>query len=316
MATEDTTNIFSGTMTPQEVQQFTLMRGVTDFSNLNQYDLYETGYSFLICLSIPTFLQKAKALNENYKMLINNYCHIIEYDFRGCQGIEDITSDPSPLTNGINELNIITKVNEQAATSFSMNSFERSGSIITKTHVLFLRGIKDPRTQFKRYLGLITGPRADTSSNNANSTRLEASFQNEVFHYLLIVTDNTGYNVEKAYILASCQPSTANTSIYNVERGQIGFQEMSIQMNGIPLSGRIVNEKSKEFLKYINAHTCFDEMQFGYDIFSDSKYNMEDIGGSMTSSPIYNNGNIVYKESESNGVSYGSSSTQSNKREY
>ena len=55
MATEDTTNIFSGTMTPQEVQQFTLMRGVTDFSNLNQYDLYETGYSFLICLSIPTF---------------------------------------------------------------------------------------------------------------------------------------------------------------------------------------------------------------------------------------------------------------------
>ena len=316
MATEDTTNIFSGTMTPQEVQQFTLMRGVTDFSNLNQYDLYETGYSLLICLSIPTFLQKAKALNENYKMLINNYCHIIEYDFRGCQGIEDITSDPSPLTNGINELNIITKVNEQAATSFSMNYFERSGSIITKTHELFLRGIKDPRTQFKRYLGLITGPRSDTSSNNANSTRLEASFQNEVFHYLLIVTDNTGYNVEKAYILASCQPSTANTSIYNVERGQIGFQEMSIQMNGIPLSGRIVNEKSKEFLKYINAHTCFDEMQFGYDIFSDSKYNMEDIGGSMTSSPIYNNGSIVYKESESNGVSYGSSSTQSNKREY
>ena len=60
MATEDTTNIFSGTMTPQEVQQFTLMRGVTDFSNLNQYDLYETGYSFLICISIQTFLQKAK----------------------------------------------------------------------------------------------------------------------------------------------------------------------------------------------------------------------------------------------------------------
>ena len=223
MATEDTSNIFSGTMAPQEVQQFTLMRGVTDFSNLNQYDLYETGYSFLICLSIPTFLQKAKALNENYKMLINNYCHIIEYDFRVCQVIDDITSDPSPLTNGINELNIITKVNEQAATSFSMNYFERSGSIITKTHELFLRGIKDPRTQFKRYLGLITGPRADTSSNNANSTRLEASFQNEVFHYLLIVTDNTGYNVEKAYILASCQPSTANTSIQNVERGQIMF---------------------------------------------------------------------------------------------
>ena len=73
MATEDTTNIFSDTMSTTDVQAFTLMRGVTDFSNLAQYDLYETGYSFLINLSIPKFLKNAKTLSDEYKKLINNY---------------------------------------------------------------------------------------------------------------------------------------------------------------------------------------------------------------------------------------------------
>ena len=289
---EKQTDIFSDTMTPREVTSFTLMRGVTDFSNLQQYDLYETGYSFLICLQIPKFLSNAKHLNDTYKMLINNYCHIIEYDFRGCQGIDPITTETAPLTNGYTDINMITKVTEQGGSSFSMSYFERSGSIITKTHELYLRGIKDPRTQLKRYLGLITGPRSSSTNKNdqTKATAMEASFANEVFHYLLIVTDNTGYNVEKAYILASCQPSQANTDIYNVERNNIGFSELSIQMNGIPLSGRVVNKKASDFLKYINAHTCFDEMQFGYNIFGNSDVNgvdIDKIGDSFTSSKVY-----------------------------
>ena len=298
---EDQTNIFSDLMTPREVTSFTLMRGVTDFSNLQQYDLYETGYSFLICLQIPKFLHNAKSLNDTYDMLINNYCHIIEYDFRGCQGIDPITTETAPLTNGYTDINMITKVTEQGGSSFSMSYFERSGSIITKTHELYLRGIKDPRTQLKRYLGLITGPRSSSTNKNEQTkkTAMEASFANEVFHYLLIVTDNTGYNVEKAYILASCQPSQANTDIYNVERNNIGFSEISVQMNGIPLSGRVVNKKASDFLAYINEHTCFDEMQFGYNIFGstdDNGIDTDAIGQTFTASKIYNgNGGIQDK---------------------
>ena len=295
MATEDTTNIFSDTMSTTDVQAFTLMRGVTDFSNLAQYDLYETGYSFLINLSIPKFLKNAKSLSDEYKKLINNYCHIIEYDFRGMSGIDDITSDTGALTNGINELNIITRVNEQGGGQFSMNYFERAGSTITKVHELFLRGIKDPRTQFKRYNGQIKGPRGAAGSTNGGNNTLNASYANEVFNYMLIVTDNTGFNVEKSYIIASAQPTSANTSIYQVERGQIGFSEIPVNMNGFPITGRVVNNKAAKMLTYINNATCFDEMEYGYNILTKDNSDIDAIGGTLTASTVYSNGNIVNK---------------------
>ena len=284
-------SIFANTLAPNPVTSYTLFRGVTDYTNLAQFDLYETGYSFLILLQMPYFMDRLAAANDEYASLMANYRHIIEYEFRGAQGIEDITGETSPLQNGITDINIITKVTEQGGSSFSMNYFERSGSVITKTHELFLRGIKDPKTQVKRYNGLLQSPL--TNRNNAlaekteDYTELESAYQKdiaslqkkykmmmtdkgqqyEIYNFLLIITDNTALNIEKAYILASCQPALANTSIYNVTRGEIQFSEMAVQFNGIPLPGRAVNKSAQEFLQYINKYTCFDEMDYGFSIF-------------------------------------------------
>jgi hypothetical protein len=287
----DVHDIFDQTLMPNPVTSFTLFRGVTDYTNLAQFDLYESGYSFLILLDIPAFMKKLKDVNKNsYGTLIDNYRHLIEYEFRGAQGIEDITGETTPLTNGITDLNVITKVTEQGGTQFTMNYFERSGSIITKTHELFLRGVKDPRTQVKRYHGLLNSPLS--SRNNSLETGTDAARQQgqnndtdtntsemqdkgyayELFHFLLIVTDNTALNVEKAYILAACQPALANTSIYNVTRGEIQFQEIGVQFNGLPIPGRIVTKKAVDFLAKINDYTCFDEMDFYYNVLSDDEY--------------------------------------------
>lgn len=262
MPKEVVSNIFNNTLSPRDVTKFTLFRGVTDFTNLQQFDLYETGYSFLICLDIPKFLSKLRDKNDEYKKLIDNYRHIIEYEFRGCQGIDAIQSDVNQINNGIDQLSLITRVQEQSGSTFNMSYFERSGSVITKTHELFLRGIKDPRTQMKRYCGLY-------NTRGGSKDMPYKGFEYEIFHFLLIVTDNSGLNLEKAYILAACQPTTANTDIYNVERGSIQFSELSLAFNGFPVTGRIVNAKAIEFLDYINAHTCFDEMEFGYQILTD-----------------------------------------------
>ena len=61
-------------------------------------------------------------------------------------------------------------------------------------------------------------------------------------------------------------------------------------MNGIPLSGRVVNKKASDFLTYINSHTCFDEMEFGYNIFGNSNDNgvdIDKIGDSFTASKVF-----------------------------
>ena len=309
-------NIFDGTLQPNPVTEFTLFRGVTDYTNLAQFDLYESGYSFLILLDIPAFMKKLADVNsDDYKSLIDNYRHLIEYEFRGAQGIEDITAETTPLTNGITDLNVITKVTEQGGTQFTMNYFERSGSIITKTHELFLRGVKDPRTQVKRYHGLLQGRLSNRTSNIQSGTpgtteqggtttaeMNDKGYAYELFHFLLIVTDNTAYNVEKAYILAACQPALANTSIYNVTRGEIQFQEIGVQFNGLPIPGRIVTKKAQDFLAKINEYTCFDEMDFYYNVLDDNEYgNVDTVMGNNTVaySTILENDSRV-KKGESN----------------
>ena len=298
MATEKPTYIFDNTVSTRDITKYTLMRGVTDFTALQQFDLYETGYSFLVLLQIPKFLDNLRDENSSgnggeasgYTTLIDNYKHILEYDFRGAQGIEDITSETSALTNGIDDLQMITRVREQAASQFTMQYFERSGSVITKTHEAFLRGIKDPRTQYKRYLGQITSSTtAANGSDEGNKDAIDKGFHNEIFHFLLIITDNSGFNVEKAYILSSCQPSSAQTSIYNVTRGEIQFSELSVSFNGFPISGRIVNQRGVEFLEWINEHTCFDEMQFGYQVLSDEFVKGIKTEGNILTSPTIDN---------------------------
>lgn len=253
-------NMFTGSMSPRDITAYTLMRGVTDFSNLTQFNNFESGYSFLICLAIPVFLQNLAASNEEYQKLINVYRHIIEYDFRGISGFEDITSETSELTNGISNLNVITKVTMQSASQFTMRYFERSGLVLTKVNELFLRGIKDPKTQVKTYDGLL---RATESGGTAVMS--EAGYEYETFQFLYFVTDNTCLNIEKAYLIVSAQPTTAALGeISNSERGEIGWKEIDMQFNGIPLVGPAITAKAKEFLDWINENTVFEEAKFGY----------------------------------------------------
>lgn len=232
--------MFENLKKPRDITKYTLSRGVTDFGNLNQYNLYETGYSFLVLVSIPKFLDILSQKNDTYKTLITNYKHILEYEFRGINGLDDITSDVSSITNGISTLDVITKVEMQSNATFSMNFYEKSGSVITRTHELFLTGIKDPRTQVKHYHGLI------------QDGTLEAGFENEIFSFLYFVTDNTMTEIEKAYFIVAAQPTKAETSMYESEKGNIDFKEISVEFRGFPITGDEVDRRAKELLDWIN----------------------------------------------------------------
>lgn len=290
--------MFDNTLVPSTaLTKFTLMRGVTDFSDLRQFDLYETGYSFLVLLDVPYFMDAMGKVDQQYADLLDSYKHILEYDFRGAQGIDNISTETNQITNGINNIQVITKTAEQDGTSFTMNYYERSGSIITKVHETFIRGIKDPRTQMKRYNGLLGRRFTSSDQSNYALTSLKnfqmgsKGYHLEVFHFMLIITDNTGLNLEKAYLLTSCQPSQADTSIYNVTKGDIGFSELNLSFNGYPISGKIVNAKAVKFLDWINKNTCFDEMNFGYNIFTKDNLSDDEIDNRPITQSRYINEN-------------------------
>ena len=244
--------IFDGTTETKDLTSYALFRGVTDWADLTQFNQFETGYSFLVVLSIPKFMKLLSEKNEKYRNLIETYVHVLEYEFRGLEGIENMSSDPNELTNGIKTLNVITKVNSQSNGQFTMRYYEKAGSLITKFHELFLRGIKDPTTQVKHYHGLI------------ESGELEASFAYEVFSFLYIVTDNTLQNVEKAFYIVGAQPTSADFQIYNSTKGTIEFQEISVEFNGFPIQNTQVNKRAQELLDWIRKGTIWNESEFTY----------------------------------------------------
>lgn len=217
---------------PRNIQEYTLMKGVTDFSNLKQFDLFESGYSFLTVVSTPQFMKILGKYNAELANLEDTFVHIMEGEFRGLDGIPDITSSTSEITNGVNNTELITNVSMETTTDVSMSFYERSGSALTKYLNTYLTGIKDPYSKAKTYHGLIesgevTNPGADL----------------EVFTFLYYVTDNTMRKIEKAYLLANAQPQTApNGEMYNSTRGTIEFKELSISFKCYVIMGDDVNK--------------------------------------------------------------------------
>lgn len=257
MASAMVDDIFANQISSRDFTKFTLGRGVTDFSQLKQFNMYEKGYPFLVVLKIPEMLNQLANQNTNYATLVNNFRHLLEYDFMGMDGLEDMQTETQEINNGVTKLDVITKVNWQGGSQFSMKFQERQGSVFTRINELYLRGIKDPRTQVKRYNGLL--------KTGDEKSVLEAGYENEVFQFMYFVTDNTARYIEKAFLIVSAQITGAEMSMYNQTKGQIEWQDLNLQFNGYPITGPAITAKSQKFLDWINENTVFEEMKYGYD---------------------------------------------------
>ena len=216
----------------RSIAEYSMMRGVTDFSNAAQFNLFESGYSHLCVISRPKFLTELGKEDEEVANLVNTFCYILEYEFKGLDGIEDITADSLEVTDGISTLNVVGKVNKQSASEISMNFTEKSGSIITNFLRYYLEGIKDPRTQAKTYHGLI------------KEGKMAGGFENEVFNLLYMVTDNTMLGLEKAYLLCNAWPTKVPTSIYNSEKGSIEKKDVDLSWQCFVIDGPEVDQRA------------------------------------------------------------------------
>ena len=222
------------------VAEYSMMRGVTDFSNAEQFNLYESGYSHLIVISKPAYLKKLAESDKDVKRLLDVFCHILEYEFKGLDGIDDITTESLEITDGISTIETIGKVVMQSNAEVSMNFTEKSGAVITNFLQYYLEGIKDPRTLAKTYHGLI------------KKGLMAAGFENEVFNLLYMVTDNTMLNLEKSYLLCNAWPTKAPTNIFNTEKGSIEKKDIEVTFQCFVLQGPEVDKAAMKALAYIN----------------------------------------------------------------
>ena len=238
-------NMYQFLKIPKNLMNYNLLKGVTDFSNLAQFDNYESGYSFLITVTRPKMLTVMAEQDAGFDSLLQSYQKVIECEFLGIDNIDDMTTETQQISNGITEINVITKVVRQAGTTVSLRYKEKSGGLMTKVHTAYLRGIKDPYTQVKRYNGYL----------NHSSIAGEAGYDKECWTYLYGVTDNTFTQLEQAFLLCNCQPTKADYSIYNSEKGTIEFKDITIELNTFMVSSNMVDLCAKTFLEMMNDET-------------------------------------------------------------
>lgn len=229
------------TITPRNLSQYTAFRGVTDFTQVGQFNQYESGYQFLEVISLPKWLEVAGTKDPTIAQMNKNFKHMLEFEFRGMDGLADIQADTFEITDGINTLRMINRVSWDTSIEVSSQYFEKSGSLITKYSEYYLTGLKDPKTQAKTYHGLI----ADGS--------IAPGLENEVFTLLYYVTDNTMLRLERAVLLANCQLTKAELSMYNGSRDNISNKEMTISFNAFPVIGYEVDKAANYLLQQITG---------------------------------------------------------------
>ena len=239
--------IFNGIMNnyvrkPRNLTEYTAYRGVTDWTQIGQFDQFETGYSFLSVISIPKFMRKLADLDTTFAgPLVDSFIHMLEYEFRGLDGVPDIASETATITNGIQDINMIKKVTQDSSIEINMSYFEKSGSLITKFSEYYLTGIKDYRSQAKTYHGLIA------------SGEMSPGYENEVFTLLYYVTDNTYLELERAFLFVNAQLNKVDNSVYNSNRGDIDNKEITLSFNCFPITGNKVDKAAKAMLEVITG---------------------------------------------------------------
>ena len=262
------------------------MRGAVDFTNANAFNLYEKGHSVLKVLSVPNFMT-SWAINNSVNGgdtsavdLVQNFVKIIEQEFKGLDGLDDMSADSMDITDGISTLNVLGKVNYATNQEITMRYTEKAGSTLSRYAETYLRGIRDPRTLVKHYNGVLDLNGASTASLDAawDSTKnriktpgdstlatCQPGFENEIFTFLYIVMDNTWLQPERAYLLCNSQLTKAPMGqLHNSEKGSIELQEIDLTFNTFVVTNANVNAAAAKYIKTIRENYNLISNDFDY----------------------------------------------------
>lgn len=243
------------------------MRGAVDFTDANKFNLYEKGHAVLAVVDTPKMMTAIKnryQSNDQISNIIDNFPVILETEFKGLDGLDDMTADTMEITDNISTLNVLGKVNYATNQEITMRFTEKAGRTITKYSEMYLKAVRDPKTLVKHYMGCADPSKSSFDSNK--DTTIAPGFENEVFTFLYILLDNSWTAVEKAYLLCNCQLTKASYStLDNVEKGNIELAEIDVPFTSFVVTGAGVDTAAAYIFKNKlkkNYITNSDQLQY------------------------------------------------------
>ena len=258
------------------------MRGTVDFTDAGQFTLAEKGHSLIAVLDTPIMMDAIKCKydkegDSNLVKVINNFPKIIESEFKGLDGLDDMTADSMEVSDNITTLEVLGAVNYATNQEITMRFTEKAGRTLTKYATTYLTGIRDPRTRVKTYKGCVAGSGdTPTITPTKDNYTIEPGFDKEIFTFLYIIPDNTWTRVENAYLLTNAQLTKAPySSLDNFDKGDIGLVEVDLSFKTFVIANnKTVYKMAQQFLndfvsreKYTKGAWNIDSDTLQYNVF-------------------------------------------------
>ena len=239
---EQGAKLFTYLKKPRNFIEHSLFRGVVDFTNLNQFNAFETGYAMLFIVDVPQYIKMIASKDDFVKNMLNIFITTVEGEFKSLSGLGSIGVNTNPISDNITELNMVSQVTQERTGTFSMPFQEKTGAPISRFIEFVLKGIKDPSSTFKTYHGILE-----------EDYSMEAGFEKETFTFLYCVTDNTGRELERAMLLTACQPQSVPFSeLYEYTKGTIENPEISLEFSYYSVESIEINKIAREILDWYN----------------------------------------------------------------
>ena len=213
------------------IRNYSLFAGGLDMTNASaaNYDPLITGYGRLFMVRKPVFLLK------NYDKEFNVYKHILEYGNTGVSGINDISTETDNMTGGYagKSVEIMTGAKDDT-TSFTVKTYEFSGSPIRTINHLWISGVSDLMSGLATYHG--------------NPENLPVQQSNHTAEFIYVVTDRSGKQVEYACMFANCFPKSVKESHFDYDAGTHNLVPIEVEFSCVKYESIPINYYAKQLL--------------------------------------------------------------------
>lgn len=218
-----------------------LFRGMlrTDNGNLADYDFMVGGYGYFFWVSGPMFMR-----NEDSKgaAIWNRFKNLTEKGTTQFDGIQDMSVTTEDITGGIagNSFKVATNMKDDFE-SFTLKVYENNGSPIREGISYWLDGVRDPKTGFATYHGLL---------GESSDGKLPYGARNHTAEAIYIVTDPSGSEagIEYACLLTNIMPTKKPMAHLNMTHGDHPVVQMDLEFTANKYESTWINAQAKDIL--------------------------------------------------------------------
>lgn len=201
-----------------------------DNGRLSQYNFFQGGFAKFFWITLPTFMELGN------KDLLTKFKNYTEKGHTSFDGIQDMTANTEDITGGIagNSFKQMNGLKDEFD-SFTIKCYEQIGSPLREALSYWLTGIRDPKSGYATYQGLI-----DTIDGGYDA-------RNHTAELLYVVTDPSGSEngIEYACFITNIIPTKVPMSHLNMQHGEHQIPEFDLEFTGVKYESTYINQQAK-----------------------------------------------------------------------